>query len=380
MLHHYAAQLTAAISCPLTTSFVAGLEGVGEAAPAGPSAVAGMAKQTRRVAPALGAGGSHGASAPAEQQQQPWAAAAQPAASNAAVASPKVGGAKRKAPAGADLAGPSGQEPAVLGVQAAARCALILTPTAPGVGRQQCMHIWSLALPALCTSGASRRWCLLKVVHAVQSLPVVHPVFLLFPNCPRHCACPRVVLILSQQAWSWNRSTAQVSRSVMWSFSLVMLQAQPVVEQLQQQTLRQLLVRPSGGVAPHASLPVQTSQAAPWLLPGSSSSPSLLVPSQLPVCLQVPRTGQPWEGLPRPLMHLPLLPQAMCSFLYQVGGRVTMCSAVHLGPCSSQSWVPAPRHSMRYFAGADCHSDNLSSSTVLVSCALALLALLCLLG
>ena len=134
-----------------------------------------------------------------------------------------------------------------------------------------------------------------------------------------------------------------------------MLQAQPVVERQQQQTLCQLLVRPSGGVAPHASLPVQASQAAPWLLPGSSSSPSLPVPSLLPACLQVPRTGQPWQGLPRPLMHLPLLPQAMCSFLYQVGGGVTICSTVHLGPCSSQSWVPG--HSVCYLAGkgADCH-------------------------
>ena len=129
MLHHYAAQLAAGISCPLTTSFGAGLEGVGEAALAGPPAVAGMAKQVRGVAQALGAGSSHGASAPAEQQQQPWSA--QPAASSAAIANAKARAAKRKAPADADLAGLSGEEPAVPGVQAAALCALIWTPTTP---------------------------------------------------------------------------------------------------------------------------------------------------------------------------------------------------------------------------------------------------------
>ena len=181
---HDAEQLTAGISCPLTTSFGAGLEGGGEAAPAGPSAVAGMAKRSHRVAQVPGPGVSHGASAPAEQQQQSRPAAAQPAASNAIVASAKVRGAKRKAPVDADLAGPSAEEHLASGVHAAGLLRPHLDTYNPaGVGRQQCMHIWSLALPALCTSGSSHQCSLLKVVHAVQSSPIVHLVFLLFPNC-----------------------------------------------------------------------------------------------------------------------------------------------------------------------------------------------------
>lgn len=72
------------------------------------------------MAQALGTAIAHGASAPVEQKQQPHTAAAQPAGSNAASASAsaKVRAIKRKAPAGADMAGPCAEKPPTSGVQA----------------------------------------------------------------------------------------------------------------------------------------------------------------------------------------------------------------------------------------------------------------------
>ena len=144
----------------LTASSGAGMEGVEEAAPAGPSAVAGAAKRNPSAAHARGAGIARGAPAPAGQQQRPRSAAAQPAASNAAVACAQVRPAKRKAPAGADLAGPSTEKHLVSGVQAAALLRPHLdsfNPSCAPVGRaasRACTSGVLLAclLPALCTS------------------------------------------------------------------------------------------------------------------------------------------------------------------------------------------------------------------------------------